>query len=263
MQGISVATECNFRLRGIRAPNPSRSGAPADAGQGWGSNAGEGKGGPSTKKFSISLYFKGLRRKNREKAGRKPTKRKAKAGEKQGGFGPRIRPAAFSIRRAGPPRFDAASQAGARRRGDADMQHGSSSAICDCRTPGLPLAGPGWMGGREGNAFSPAFRSGGDIGKIIVHPLPNVKYKMRTSITRRSPPWIPAFAGMTGGGGARRGQSARRSSSAGAGAVSAIAASAMRPAFWRTARSIATATSGFSVRNCRAFSRPWPMRWSP
>ena len=104
------------------------------------------------------------------------------------------------------------------------------------------------MGGRSwGQCVLSCFPVGGDIGEIIVHPLPNVKHKMRTSITRRSPPWIPAFAGMTGGGGARRGQSARRSSSAGAGAVSAIAASAMRPAFWRTARSIATATSGFSV----------------
>ena len=184
------ATKCNFRLRGIRPPDRPRSGALADAG--------ERKGAPSAKKFAVSLYFKGLRRKNRGKAGRKPAKRKAKAGEKQGRFG-------VGIRRTGSPRFDAAGQAGARRRGDADMRRGSDSAICDCRTPGLAFAGPGWVGGRWGNAFSPVWRSGDDVGKIIVHPLPNVKHKIRTFVARIDPPWIPAFAGMTERGGPRRG----------------------------------------------------------
>ena len=41
----------------------------------------------------------------------------------------------------------------------------------------------------------------------------------------------------------------------------AMIASAIRPAFWRTAASILLAMSGFSFRNCLAFSRPWPMRW--
>ena len=41
----------------------------------------------------------------------------------------------------------------------------------------------------------------------------------------------------------------------------AMIASAIRPAFWRTAASILFAISGFSLRNCLAFSRPWPMRW--
>ncbi len=41
----------------------------------------------------------------------------------------------------------------------------------------------------------------------------------------------------------------------------AMIASAIRPAFWRTAASILLATSGFSLRNCLAFSRPCPMRW--
>ena len=41
----------------------------------------------------------------------------------------------------------------------------------------------------------------------------------------------------------------------------AMIASAIRPAFWRTAASILLAISGFSLRNCLAFSRPWPMRW--
>ena len=41
----------------------------------------------------------------------------------------------------------------------------------------------------------------------------------------------------------------------------AMIASAIRPAFWRTAASILAATSGFSLRNCLAFSRPCPMRW--
>jgi hypothetical protein len=36
----------------------------------------------------------------------------------------------------------------------------------------------------------------------------------------------------------------------------AMIASAIRPAFWRTAASILPATSGFSLRNCLAFSRP-------
>ena len=38
-------------------------------------------------------------------------------------------------------------------------------------------------------------------------------------------------------------------------------ASAIRPAFWRTEASILAATSGLSLRNCLAFSRPCPMRW--
>ncbi len=41
----------------------------------------------------------------------------------------------------------------------------------------------------------------------------------------------------------------------------AMIASAIKPAFWRTAVSILLAMSGFSLRNCLAFSRPWPMRW--
>ena len=36
----------------------------------------------------------------------------------------------------------------------------------------------------------------------------------------------------------------------------AMIASAIRPAFWRTAASILLAMSGFSLRNCLAFSRP-------
>ncbi len=38
-------------------------------------------------------------------------------------------------------------------------------------------------------------------------------------------------------------------------------ASAIRPEFWRTAASILAAMSGFSFKNCLAFSRPCPMRW--
>jgi hypothetical protein len=38
-------------------------------------------------------------------------------------------------------------------------------------------------------------------------------------------------------------------------------ASAIRPEFWRTAASILAAMSGFSFKNCFAFSRPCPMRW--
>ena len=37
-------------------------------------------------------------------------------------------------------------------------------------------------------------------------------------------------------------------------------ASAINPAFCRTAASILLAMSGFSLRNCLAFSRPWPIR---
>ncbi len=99
--------------------------------------------------------------------------------------------------------FDAVGQAGARPRGGADMRRGSGSAICDCRTPGLPPVGPGWRGGRGGNSFSPACRSEdravrvaataspvvvpcGDarlstLRRIITRTLPNVKNKMRTT----------------------------------------------------------------------------------
>ena len=41
----------------------------------------------------------------------------------------------------------------------------------------------------------------------------------------------------------------------------AMMASAIRPEFWRTAASILAAMSGFSFKNCLAFSRPCPMRW--
>ena len=56
--------------------------------------------------------------------------------------------------------------------------------------------------------------------------------------------------------------SAASSSSLSLSAISpAMIASAISPAFWRTAASILLAMSGFSLRNCLAFSRPWPMRW--
>ena len=49
--------------------------------------------------------------------------------------------------------------------------------------------------------------------KSIVHPLPIVKHEMRTFVAHRTPPWIPAFAGMTrrgGGGGPREAAGSRR-----------------------------------------------------
>ena len=50
--------------------------------------------------------------------------------------------------------------------------------------------------------------------------------------------------------------SAASSSSSLSSASPAMIASAIRPAFWRTAASILLAMSGFSLRNCLAFSRP-------
>ena len=70
-----------------------------------------GRAGPGARprprrrrKIAISLYFNGLLRKSRGKAGRKPTETRTKAGENQGRFEPRNRlPAGLGARTA-PPR---------------------------------------------------------------------------------------------------------------------------------------------------------------
>ena len=167
-------TKYNFRLQGIRF--------------GFRTMPAGGRAGPwerprpgCRRKIAILLYFNGLCRKSREKTGRKPARRRAKAGEKQGRFAARNRPPGRVVVRLSPLRFDAPGRADMpfRRDGGAMPMFGvfpvSQSSVAKdrlaarvrshCSRGRKSASGNGRVrfrrvGDRGGNSFSPAFRSG-------------------------------------------------------------------------------------------------------
>lgn len=177
-------------------PAPDRSAPPCRTG--IGRRRGGAEGVRSDEKISISLYFNGLRRKNREKARRKPAKIKPKAGENRANRRPET-----ARRRVGPSalRRPTRAQAGAAPKPRAaDTLSQMQSLIAGNRTMGISGSGDEEPRGRAAAGLRIASV---DDGGTVTHPLPRVKRKISLSIRPHlRQEYLPTGRGAAQAGGA-------------------------------------------------------------
>ena len=116
-----------------------------------------------------------------------------------------------------------------------------SAAFGPARDSAVPVVSTSWVGVGKAGGGSDRSCAGASLWKAL-------------PASRRPAPG--GSVATTPSGGPASFQASAASSSSLSLSSPAMIASAIRPAFWRTAASILLATSGFSLRNCLAFSRP-------
>jgi hypothetical protein len=124
-----------------------------------------------------------------------------------------------------------------------------SAAFGPARDSAIPLVSTSWVGLGKAGSGSDRSCAGGSLWKAVPasrRPAPDGSVVTTPS---GSPASFQASAASSSSLSLSLSLSLSPSSPA-------MIASAIRPAFWRTAASILPATSGFSLRNCLAFSRP-------
>jgi hypothetical protein len=120
-----------------------------------------------------------------------------------------------------------------------------SAAFGPARDSAIPLVSTSWVGLGKAGSGSDRSCAGGSLWKAV----PASRRPAPDGSVVTTPSGSPASFQASAASSSSLSLSLSPSSPA-------MIASAIRPAFWRTAASILPATSGFSLRNCLAFSRP-------
>src|SRR5262245_42027507 len=118
-----------------------------------------------------------------------------------------------------------------------------SAAFGPARDSAVPVVSTSWVGVGKAGGGSDRSCAGASLWKAL-------------PASRRPAPGGSVATTPSGGPASFQASAASSSSLSLSPSSPAMIASAIRPAFWRTAASILLATSGFSLRNCLAFSRP-------